>query len=117
MQYCSEMENSENWDEKSKLYGINSRSIFFELECFDPCSGAMVPDVMHDLLEGTLQYEAKLILKHAIHERYFTYKRFSESLQALELGYMEADNRPTMISSETINSNDKTLGQKGRIAS
>ena len=74
----------------------------------------MVPDVMHDL-EGTLQYEAKLIFKHAIHERYFTYKRFSESLQALELGYMEADNQPTMISSETINSNEKTLGQEGTI--
>ena len=73
----------------------------------------MVPDVMHDLLEGTLQYEAKLILKHAIQE---TYRRFSECLQALELGYMEADNRPTMVSSETINSNEKTLGQKGTMS-
>ena len=51
MQYCSEIENSENPDEKSKLYGINSRSIFLELQFFDPCSGAMVPDVMHDILE------------------------------------------------------------------
>ena len=29
------------------------------------CGGGLVADVMHDLLEGTLQYEAKLVLKQS----------------------------------------------------
>ena len=33
----------------------------------------LVPDVMHDILEGSLQYEVKEILKHFINtEKYFT---------------------------------------------
>ncbi len=27
------------------------------------CDGGLVPDVMHDILEGALQYEIKLLLK------------------------------------------------------
>jgi hypothetical protein len=68
---------------------------------------------MHDLLEGTLQYEAKLVLKHVIGQRYITYKSFTGLVGGLELGYMEADNKPTMISSRVISSDDKHLGQKG----
>ena len=72
----------------------------------------LLPDVMHDLLEGTLQFEAKLILWHVITERYI-YPKFARLLAGLELGYMEADNRPSEIASGTISSSEKTLGQKG----
>ena len=37
-----------------------------DLEFFDVCSGALIPDVMHDVLEGALQHELKLLLKHLI---------------------------------------------------
>ena len=73
----------------------------------------LLPDVMHDLLEGTLQFEAKLILRHVITERYTSYPKFARLLAGLELGYMEADNRPSEIASSTISSSEKTLGQKG----
>ena len=41
--------------------GINYRSILFELQHFEV--DVLVPDVMHDILEGTLQFEAKLVLR------------------------------------------------------
>ena len=68
---------------------------------------------MHDLLEGTLQYGAKLILKHIIGNGYVTYAKFKRILEGLELGYMEADDKPSQISLAVINSGDKSLGQKG----
>ena len=89
------------------------RSKLLELNYFNVCGGGLVADVMHDLLEGTLQYEAKLVLKHVIAQHYMTYKTFADLLEGLELGYMEMDNKPTMIPSRVISSEDKHLGQKG----
>lgn len=106
---CDEMDAGE---ETSVDLGINYRSSLFELEHFDV--DVLVPDVMHDLLEGVLQYEACLILKHVIKEKSFlSYSAFAEALDGLELGYMEADNRPTSIPATTLNSDDRSLGQKG----
>ena len=39
-------------DKLSVNYGINSRSRLDELNYFNVCSGALVQDVMHDVLEG-----------------------------------------------------------------
>ena len=51
---CDIIENGAgNADNKSKEFGVNSRSILLQLKHFDMCSGGLVPDVMHDLLEGT----------------------------------------------------------------
>ena len=44
-----------------------------------------------------------------------SYSMFASALAGLELGYMEADNKPSEISSATLSSPDKTLGQKGLI--
>ena len=38
----------------------------------------LLPDVMHDLLEGTLQFEAKLILHHIIAKKYILYSKFAQ---------------------------------------
>ena len=66
-------EDISNFTENSKEYGVNFRSILMELTYFDVCSGALLPDVMHDLLEGVLQYEGNLLLQHCITDcQYFT---------------------------------------------
>ena len=36
------------------------------------CSGMLVPDVMHDILEGVLQYECKHLLVQLISEKLIT---------------------------------------------
>ena len=41
---------------KSTEYGVNGRSILMDLQYFHVCQ-CLVPDVIHDILEGALQYE------------------------------------------------------------
>lgn len=100
--------------EHSKEFGVNHRSILLELKYFDLCSGVLLPDPMHDLLEGVLQYEAKLVLHHCILEKkYLSFAEFSDILECVELGYMESDDRPTPITKAMLSGTEKNLGQKG----
>ena len=78
------------------------------------CNGSLVPDIMHDVLEGALQYEVKLILQHMIYEEnYFTLDKINSRLENLELGSIESKGRPTPISSNTLNSDGSSLRQNG----
>ena len=52
---CDELDSASTEDDRKRLskeFGINHRSILDELQYFNVCSGALVQDVMHDLLEG-----------------------------------------------------------------
>ena len=53
----------------STTFGINNRSHLESLSYFSVAEGAMIPDVMHDVLEGVLPLELKLILKVWISEK------------------------------------------------
>lgn len=99
---------------ESKKYGINRNSILNDLAYFHVCDGSLLPDIMHDILEGTLQYEVKLMLQILIHtDKYFTLDQLNSWIENFELGYMESSNRPTTISAATINSGGNTLKQNG----
>lgn len=78
------------------------------------CEGGLVPDVMHDLLEGALQYEVKLMLQEMIQiEKFFILDDFNTRLSNLDLGYMEMKDRPTPIASVTLASPGHSLKQAG----
>lgn len=110
---CDSIESSTDGKELSIEYGINRRSILADLDHFDLCSGALLPDVMHDLLEGVLQYEGKLILQHCIlDEKYTTLSRLTDMIGHVELGYMEYDDRPTIITRSVLTGSEKNLGQR-----
>ena len=47
----------------SLVYGVNRRALLNSLEYFSVASGALVPDIMHDVLEGALPLEVKAMLK------------------------------------------------------
>lgn len=47
----------------STVYGVNRRSLLNTLDFFSVSSGTLVPDIMHDILEGALPLEVKLMLK------------------------------------------------------
>lgn len=98
----------------SKEAGINHTSILHELQYFSVASGALIPDVMHDVLEGVLQYEAKVLLRHLIFaEGCFTLDQLNSRISKIELGYMESSNRPSEISASTLQSQDHLLTQNG----
>ena len=99
--------------ELSKEFGINRNSILNELLYFNVCDGSLLPDIMHDLLEGVLQYEVKLLLRVLVQSDNFTLEDFNSRLENTELGYMEYKNRPSIISSKTFSSNGNSLKQNG----
>lgn len=73
-----------------------------------------MPDIMHDVLEGALQYEVKLILqKYIQEEKYFTLEEMNSLVECFEFGYAEGKNRPTLISTQTLSSSDNALKQNG----
>ena len=80
---------------------------------FHVCDGTMVPDVMHDVLEGLLQYEIKLMLK--VMNNTESYISLNGRLEFLELGHMESKDRPSQISSTTFQSSGNSLKQNGML--
>ena len=81
----------------STEYGVNCRSTLLDLNHMDMCSGVLLPDVMHDLLEGTIQHVLQLLLCYCIEDKhYFTLSFLNEKIEGIELGFME-DNRPAVI--------------------
>ena len=101
----------------SKEYGINRDSILNELKYFHVCDGSMVPDVMHDVLEGLLQYEIKLMLQELVYtESYVSLGELNTRLECLELGHMESKDRPSQITQTTLQSSGSSLKQNGMIS-
>ena len=69
-----------------------------ELKHFDMCSGALIPDVMHDLLDGTLQHILKLLLHYLMEKnKYLSISYLKQKIEGMELEYTE-DTRPCSIS-------------------
>jgi len=48
----------------SKEFGINRKSVLNKLKYFKVASGALVPDIMHDVLEGILLLQDLIQKKH-----------------------------------------------------
>jgi len=63
--HCNELEK-----DKSKEYEIQ-QYIFMHV-----CCGVLIPDLMHDILEGAFQYEVKLIIL-------FSLNMFNSRLQSI----------------------------------
>ena len=111
-QQCAEVQEDAS---KSKEYGINTSSVLNELKYFHTCTGALIPDIMHDVLEGGLQYEVKLMLYRFVHEeKHFTINYLNYKLENYDYGYMDVKNRPSSISANTLNSSDNSLKQNGK---
>ena len=100
---------------ESRQSGVNRDSILNELSYFHVCGGGLLPDVMHDILEGTLEYEMKLMLQQFIYEEhYFTLEELNTRMDFFHYGYMEIKDRPTPIADTTIKrSTGNLLKQEG----
>ena len=70
-------------------YGINFRSALLSMQYFDTCKN-LIPDVMHDILEGVVQYELKLFIKYCIDSQYFQRHTLEHVMEGFEFGYIES---------------------------
>lgn len=64
-------------------------------------------DIMHNLFEGVVPYEMKLLLRHCIQERYFSLELFNDRLDRYDFHH----NKPTLIDERVLNNADRKIRQ------
>jgi len=70
-------------------------------------------DIMHDILEGTLMYEVKELLKYLISNGTCTLIHINNKITSFPYGYSEASNKPTVIRTDHLAASDHKLKQNG----
>ena len=94
-------------------YGITNSSILNSSRYFHVVDG-LVPDIMHDILEGTMQVTLKCLLYYLIEENHmFTLTNLNERISSFDYGHADVQNRPSEISRSTFNSSSDALKQSG----
>ena len=66
-------------------FGVSRNSILNESKYFHVIDG-LCPDIMHDVLEGALPYEAKLLLRYCIQQGYFTLSLLNARIKSFKYG-------------------------------
>ena len=84
-------------------YGLHRDSVLNTLEYFHVTEG-LIPDIMHDCLEGSVQYGVKELLKHLCLVCLPSMIQFSHS---------DVKNQPAPITTATLASADHALRQTG----
>ena len=80
----------------SKLYGLNGDSILNELKYFHVIGG-LVPDLMHDLLEGIVPLRMCGFLLECINKKYFDIDYLNNVILNFDYSYAEAREKPSKI--------------------
>ena len=114
-QQCARIEESDCaalQDHFATTYGIKHNSILNDPRYFHIVDG-LPPDVMHDVLEGILQPELKLLLLHCINNRHFTLELLNQRMKCFSYGPTETSNRPSQISAATLYAEENSLKQSG----
>lgn len=72
---------------------------------------SMVPDIMHDLNEGTIPFLLKKLFEHCIENKIFSEQYISQKIQYHDYGYLNKKNVPSLIniSKENLNQNASQL--------
>lgn len=74
----------------------------------------LIPDVMHDILEGALPLEVKEFLKYHIRKKTFSLSNLKEAMETFPYGGIDSSNQPTPIAATTLSSSDHLLKQTGQ---
>ncbi len=101
-------------DHIATTYGVDRDSILNTSKYFHVTEG-LAPDIMHDILEGSLQYELKELLKYFILERNsITLSLLNRKITSFRYGPIESRNKPVPISYSSLTSSDHSLKQSGK---
>ena len=102
-------------DHFATTFGINRDSILNESKYFHVTEG-LVPDVMHDILEGALPLEVKELLRVFVSLKYFSISTLNKVIESFPYSGHDVFNKPTpIISSTTLSSQDHLLKQSGKL--
>jgi hypothetical protein len=73
----------------------------------------LVPDVMHDVLEGVLPFELKELIRFFISEKVITLPELNHAISSFPYSFLDATNKPNIIEASTLRSSDHALKQTG----
>jgi len=93
---------------RQNKFGVQSECALNELQYFDFLNSPSV-DIMHDLLEGVVPFEIKIVLQKLISLGCFSLEIVNQRLMAHNYGYLESKNRPNPI---RLDSTGHKIGQK-----
>lgn len=100
-------------DHIATTYGIDRDSILNTSKYFHVTEG-LAPDIMHDILEGSLQYELKELLRYfIIEQKSITLNLLNRKITCFRYGPIESPNKPVPISHTSLTSLDHSLKQSG----
>ena len=100
-------------DHMATTYGLQCDSILNSSSYFHVTTG-LPPDIMHDVLEGSLQYEMKELLTYLIHEKSFlSLVELNQRIKRFPYLQTDKDNKPVPILSTSLTGSEHTLKQKG----
>ena len=77
------------------VMGVKQSCILNSLQYFNKCDNFSV-DIMHDVLDGVVQYEMKLLLQHLI-DNYTTMEEIHTRIKNFNYGYVEKANKPAEV--------------------
>jgi thymidine kinase len=95
----------------STAYGVTHPSVLLDVTAYNMFNGGLPHDFMHNLFEGVVQYELKLLLQHLINNQTVNLEHLNQLLINFDYGYSEASNKPTPITHRNLQANDKHLRQ------
>ena len=90
-------------------YGINIESILNSSTYFHVVDG-LPPDIMHDVPEGALPYEIKLMLRYYLQNRNINVKEVNKRLQEFNYG-ADASDKPSSLSAASLCSSGAHINQ------
>ena len=101
-------------DHIATTYGVTGKSVLNDSRYFHVVTG-LVPDIMHDILEGTAQLTMKYLLRHLIvSKKFFSLRTLNERIMSFNYGPADIANKPSEISRTTFNRVDSNaLKQSG----
>ena len=87
---------------------------FLILLFFFHVTDGLAPDIMHDILEGSLHYEAKELMKALVTDfKILSLNELSTRIESFPYGYSDLTNKPSFITSKILASDDNSLKQTG----
>ncbi len=93
-------------------YGLHRDTILNTSRYFHVTEG-LVPDIMHDVLEGVLQLETKELLKCLVQNKVISASDLEQALTSFPYTGPDSKNKPTPIVPAILSSKDHSLKQSG----
>lgn len=97
-------------DSYATAYGLHRDSALNTLHYFHVTEG-LISDIMHDCLEGCVQYEVKELLRHF--KGILSVTAINNDIHSFPLMGSDARNRPAPITAITLASSDNSLKHTG----